>query len=354
MRNQSEKPPRWTAGQIVVGKPLTFLALTALLTVGLIMAFDPMATKAANQLGIQRGSQEETVFVLSCIGVFFIVSVIVSITLLKLISNAILARMDPAEAASRHAKAARPRWNIVYSIILGYILLLVFCTIAQRIFDQMNEIPSSMEASDLTRMLLLLLLCGFLPYVLAVLCIIGINKGMVRLTRTNQELIEEIRARQHDSKIPEQFRNETDIEGIIATLNGAQASTVRGAAAVYWVKCTLGTLFQAMGKAGVVLAKATFVLSIGTVAAVEFMSARSNDGHFRMKTNALFAATGAAIVDKAAAQETNRKRAAVHAAQNAPQQPAQPVVRSSGGNSERSRRAQAARERARQANQDQE
>lgn len=266
MDNLKRTRPHWKAWEIIVSKPLTFLLLTAALAFGLVVkVVDPIATPLAQKLDIVRGSQRESVFVISFLVGTVVVSAILAVTLLKLVCNVVLSRMDPEAAAAHHAKAARPKWNIVYSIILGYILLLVLGSLGVRTFFEWAPRVGYDDVSNITRLFMLVLVCGILPYVLAVLSVKGITTLMVRLTRTNQELIEEIRAGRHDAKIPEMFRNKEGVEGIIRVLNGAQASTVRGAVAVYGIKEGLAKLCRALGKYGGLLNLVLVLVSMGTL-----------------------------------------------------------------------------------------
>lgn len=148
------------------------------------------------------------------------ISAVLVVTLLKLVCNTVLRGMDPEGSAHRHTKAARPKWNVVYSVILGYILLLVLGSLGVRTLSEWSPRIGYDGVSDITCQIMLVLVCGILPYAIAALSMKGVNRLMVRLTRTDQELIEEIRAGQHDAKIPEAFRDEEGIKGIIRCSTG--------------------------------------------------------------------------------------------------------------------------------------
>lgn len=266
MDNQKGNRPHWKAREIIAGKPLTFLLLTAVLTFGLVVkVVDPIATPLAPKLDIVRGSQRESAFVVTLLVGTAVISAVLAVTLLKLVCNAVLSRMDPEAAAAHHAKAARPKWNVVYSMILGYILLLVLGRLGVRTLSEWDSRIGYDGVSAITRQILLMLVCGILPYVIAALSVKGITALMVRLTRTNQELIEEIRAGLHDAKIPEAFRDEEGVEGIIRVLNGAQASTVRGAVVVYGIKRGLAELYRTLGKCGGLLGLAVGLVTMGSL-----------------------------------------------------------------------------------------
>lgn len=270
MDTHKTKRPHWKAGEIIASKPLTSLLLTAVLF--LVIAFkavEPAATVLAKQLGIVTGSREESIYVISGLAGSFLVAAVLAVLLLKLACNLILACMDSEKAAAHHAKASRPKWNIVYSVIFGYILLLVLIQLA-KIADPLLSAHASKEgASAITHSFLILLVCGILPFALAFLSVKAVNRLMVRLTRTNQELIEEIRAGLHDDKLPPSLRNEEDIECIIQILNAAMASTVRGAAAVYMVKRALVKLYRSLGKCGGLLAIPVGLVTMGSLGVMD-------------------------------------------------------------------------------------
>ena len=313
MNNQEKTSLRWTTGEIIVSKPLTTLALTAVLAFVLILkVLDPISTPLAKLLHISTRTTAESVFVITLLVLGVAVSAVLSVILLKLAYNLALSRMDPAEAAAWHAKSARPKWNIVYSLLLGYLLLVILASAGISLYSQWHKTIDPGSGSGLLLSLLACVVCGILPYIIAALSIKWINKGMVKLTRTNQELIEEIRAGQHNAKIPENYRNEEDIEGIIRVLNGAQASTVRGAVAIYWTKCTLVEMGKAIAKmSGVVAVVLGVIIVILTLGCVKVTDMWGNELQETVRADIAAAEARAEeerIAAKAAAEAEERRR----------------------------------------------
>ena len=70
------------------------------------------------------------------------------------------------------------------------------------------------------------LLVGVAPLVIVIIGVRLLNKGMIRLTGTNQELIQEIWSGQHNDVIPQRFQNDVALDGITRFLSRAQVCNV--------------------------------------------------------------------------------------------------------------------------------
>ena len=69
---------------------------------------------------------------------------------------------------------------------------------------------------------------GVAPLVIVIIGVRLLNKGMIRLTGTNQELIQEIWSGQHNDVIPQRFQNDVALDGITRFLSRAQVCNVCG------------------------------------------------------------------------------------------------------------------------------
>ena len=70
---------------------------------------------------------------------------------------------------------------------------------------------------------------GVAPLVIVIIGVRLLNKGMIRLTGTNQELIQEIWSGQRNDVIPQRFQNDVALDGITRFLSRAQVCNVCGA-----------------------------------------------------------------------------------------------------------------------------
>lgn len=214
------KKPRWTFGYVIRKKPIKFAALTIFFVVALLKAVDCVLPSIVRALGLHLGD----VFFITAIAAAVVLAVFLSGTVLKVLSNARLAAMKPEDAEKLFEKQSHFFWSRIYSFVIGYIVLLLLIELSFVVEEYISFVP------------LAFLVCCVLPILLANLVARGLNALMIRLTGTNKELVAEFKAGLHNHEIPEKCRNTEDMNGILRTLENAEAGSVRVAVVVYRVK----------------------------------------------------------------------------------------------------------------------
>ena len=249
--------PHWTFGNVIRKKPIKFAALTIFLLVSLIKAVDSVLPSIVNTLGIHLGDA----FFITIIGSLAVLAVFLSGTVLKVISNARLAAMKPEDAEKLFEQQSHFFWSRIYSFVIGYIVLLLLIDLSFVVEEYIPFVP------------LAFLVCCVLPILLANLVARGLNALMIRLTGTNKKLVAEFKAGLHNHEIPEKCRNAEDMQGILRTLENAEAGSIRGAVLVYRVKKAVirftKKLLKDAGKAVLVGAVIGAVLGMGVFDAFE-------------------------------------------------------------------------------------
>lgn len=245
------KKPHWTFGYVIRKKPIKFAALTIFFVVALLKAVDSVLPSIVRALGLHLGDA----FFITAIAAAVVLAVFLSGTVLKVISNARLAAMKPADAEKLFEQQSHFFWSRIYSFVIGYIVLLLLIDLSFVVEEYISFVP------------LAFLVCCVLPILLANLVARGLNALMIRLTGTNKELVAEFKAGLHNHEIPEKCRNAEDMQGILRTLENAEAGSVRVAVVVYRVKKAVvrfvKNFLKDAGKAMLIAAAIGAVLGMG-------------------------------------------------------------------------------------------
>ena len=245
------KKPHWTFGYVIRKKPIKFAALTIFFVVALLKAVDSVLPSIVRALGLHLGDA----FFITAIAAAVVLAMFLSGTVLKVISNARLAAMKPADAEKLFEQQSHFFWSRIYSFVIGYIVLLLLIDLSFVVEEYISFVP------------LAFLVCCVLPILLANLVARGLNALMIRLTGTNKELVAEFKAGLHNHEIPEKCRNAEDMQGILRTLENAEAGSVRVAVVVYRVKKAVvrfvKNFLKDAGKAMLIAAAIGAVLGMG-------------------------------------------------------------------------------------------
>lgn len=231
MMKQNHNSPRWSFGLVLRKKPIKFAALTLFFTVALVALLDPVVTKLVRGMGIQSNAPGALFLAL-----FLAVSIAASGLLLKVLSNARLASMDPAEAQKLFEKQCRFYWRRAYSVAIGYLL---WCAL-EFVFFQFVMPSAPLFPVQLAAFLI--------PFAAAHLIFTGFNALMVRLTGTNQELIAAFKAGRYANLLPASCRDRQSLQGILRILETAEAGSIRGAILLYRVKRMVVAIYRKLAR----------------------------------------------------------------------------------------------------------
>ena len=136
------------------------------------------------------------------------------------------------------------KWSAVYSFLIGYVLLFLWVYV----FMNMQQY--------------LLGLAGL--FIVPFLIMKPLNKWMVKKTRTNATLIEDLAAGVYGD-IPEKYLTEEMLVGIVETLQSGMASSLRSAILVYKSKNLIKGVTKFLLGAGVVGTVIIAVLTMGAM-----------------------------------------------------------------------------------------
>lgn len=252
--------PRWTLGNVIRKKPVKFALLFYIIARYMlrlaIFKLDPVITPIIRGMGIESNALGGVIV----FATIFLSGLLAGVGLMAG-SNLILSLMKPEEAQALFEKQSRFFWSKLYGLAFGYLVWAGLVLSADSITRQLG---SGFFAS---------LFVLIVPLLLANLIARVLNKVMIRKTGTNKELVAEFKAGLHNHEIPEKCRNAEDMEGILNSLETAEASSVRGAVLVYRFKKKVVTDFKdtmkAAGKLTLVLGVVGFFLTMGICDAFE-------------------------------------------------------------------------------------
>lgn len=259
---RSGEYPRWTLGTVILKKPLKFTALTLLLTAALVVLLDPVLTLLIRSMGIKSNAIG---------GVFFFLllalAALAAAALLTALSNLRLASLPPEEAQALFEKQSHFFWSRMYSLVIGYLSLMPLFTLSNKALHAVEARCNALLS------FFACFACLILPLLAAYLFANGLNWVMIRLTGTNKALIDGFRAGQYMAQIPEPYRDEQSLRGILQVLERAEAGSVRGAVLVYRFKTALHTFYKklskVLGKCAIVVIVIGVILGMGVSAPIE-------------------------------------------------------------------------------------
>jgi hypothetical protein len=238
--NSSPHPtPRWTFWAVVRKKPIKFLALTLLFTYLLLRAVDPLFVQLIHGLGIKH--VPDLVYILIILAAF-VVGGFLSGTVLKLVSNFTLKRMEPGEAQKLFESQNHFFWSRLYGLVVGYLVLAITANLSSDIMLKIVKGNSPLN--------ILIILVGLaIPLLLANVAARVLNRVMIKLTGTNKQLIADFKAGRYNDKVPQRYRNQSDMDGILRTMENAEAGTIYTAIPVYGLKKHISRTLKQTGKA---------------------------------------------------------------------------------------------------------
>lgn len=251
--------PRWSGKDIMIGQTVPFVALTGVMCYYFIKWANAGLTWLGNRNRTTAAAFKYKYSLGILSPVMLIPAAILAVTFLKMFFNWRLSSMTDEKAEKTYARESKFKWNFIYSILSGYIILILLLT-AVNAFATRVVMPSE----DMKFLWLgALLYIGAL--VVSIVVIKKVNKTAVQLTGTNHELVEEIQKGIYDKEILERYHNPKDMDGILKQLQTAQASSVKGAVLLYEAKQLLKKVCKALGVVGIVLGAIAGLLTLGCI-----------------------------------------------------------------------------------------
>lgn len=227
MNSNNEKIKiRWTSKEIICGKLLYVIILTIIFSNILIN----QANIAFNIVG-QRVEYSLSTYRLGIISILFVIPAFYfSVLILKVITNINAVNIENvhnAEVIALHKRKTKFKWHRIYSVVIGYILIIVMNMLYHYMANVQMVLPRSSIVSFLIG-----IACLAIPIILVNL----INRLMIKVTETNTELLAELVNGSHDAEIPEKYMTEKDFFSIVKIIQNAEAHSIYGAIWVYKFK----------------------------------------------------------------------------------------------------------------------
>jgi len=153
--------------------------------------------------------------------VMLVIAVALSLAIIKRVSKKV-----PVEHASEAERRTHKintsfKWRKVYTLVLAYFVFagaIMLAPSLRNIFTGFTFIS-----------ILSFVLSFIAPFVVVFLFVKYFNIFMIKITRTNYDLIKGIKHGHYNAEIPNEYRNAKDISAIIKILEGAWATTLDGA-----------------------------------------------------------------------------------------------------------------------------
>ena len=253
--------PRWTSLQIMLKKPIKFLALSIVLIYFLIKLSDKIIPRLP--------LFENDIFIISLLLFLIVLGGYLSATILKLIANARLSRMDPEDAEAPHEYESRIKWNKLYSIVIAYFVVALMFKVSSLFVSPAIESSDPSNLGSALSTVFIIALGLAIPLLSGFLTVKFFNRFMVRLTGTNEELIRDFKRGFFDDQIPNRFRNKKSLVGILHILEDAEATSIKGAIVLYQVKVIIIGFYKAAGAVAGVFVLLIALLSFGCMNIVE-------------------------------------------------------------------------------------
>lgn len=228
--------PKWSAKNIVIGRPLTLLSVT----VAVFTLLNYLSGYILPPVLEAIFGDENAYYISIWVSLFalLVVALFVSAKILVFAENKRLVSMDISKAVRYYNRERKFKWHILYTLLVGFIVFYAGMVILANVMNKFLN-PENAGASYIV--MVLAVIATF------VLLIIGVCRGtiwmhgfMIRLTHTNKDLINDMYAGAYNGIIPS-FVDITEVESV---LSKAYTHSVLIAVVICVVKTALNGLWQ--------------------------------------------------------------------------------------------------------------
>lgn len=242
----------WTIKKVITGKLLWVLIGTYLLSDFFIKGADTLVNYIMNKDNQGIAISNYTFLPYSLI--LIVPACLLSVLIIWLYCKIKTSRMDlnNPTVMKKLEREASFKWSMAYSIAIGYFILFVWMKLWQMVGDvTYGSVPA-----------LLLQLAGFC--IIPFLVMKPLNKWLVKYTKTNADLVEELAGGVY-GKIPERYMNDEALVGIINVLENGMASSLWGAIIVYELLKITSKVFKTTVKVSAVVGGLIVILTMGVM-----------------------------------------------------------------------------------------
>lgn len=259
MKKKNDKMKvRWTIKEVLIGKTFQVIVLTIIISIALIKLANAALTFYGNigNTSLMRYDYDFGLYSL----VLVLPAILFSAIILKVIINLQgknVNYVSEEEALSAHKKEVRFKWHRAYSIVFGYLVMILMFKGFFAFVDKRRDYT--------TKSICFHLVLGILCFIIPVVVSNVLNKLMIKITSTNRELIEEMKLGAHNDQIKDKFLNEKDFYGIIKILENAEALSIKSSVAIYRIKVAILKICKAYFVVSVVIGLVVFLISCGAI-----------------------------------------------------------------------------------------
>lgn len=228
--------PKWSAKAIVIGKPLTLLSVTVAVFTLLNYLSGYILPPVLEAIFGDENAYYFSIWV--SLFALLVVALFVSVKILVLAENKRLTSMAISKALQYYNRERKFKWHILYALSAGSLVFYIGMLILDHLMIRFLN-PENAGASYIV--MVLAVIAAF------VLLIIGVCRGtiwlhsfMIRLTHTNEDLINDMHAGAYNRIIPS-FVVITEVENV---LSKAYTHSVLIAVVICVVKTVLNGLWQ--------------------------------------------------------------------------------------------------------------
>ncbi len=255
------KERQWTVKEILRGKTLPFIALSAFFTYSINNGANKLLT---HWLNINNTTMMRQNYSFGIVGAIFVIpAVLLSLGILKIVlktkSVFIPVSNDPFledEAKRIESQEKQFKWYSVYGIVLGYFFLGTMVNLGR------NKWLKYVAASDKLQDNIYLETAGysaimFTCLISTILAVMVVNKIMIKKTGTNKDLLKDINQGRYESK----FSNTQEKNETIKLLQVGRLGSVKSALTYLKIQRWLTTI----GKGSIFITSLIFVFTFGVI-----------------------------------------------------------------------------------------
>lgn len=254
--------PKWTFKEILKGKTILVVFLYCLVLFGGGKLFQSLLIFLLNINN--KYTYRYNISYNVILFYFFLPAFFITMGLIKLYYNRIDPKLPSAirtkyerDSDSKIIKDLRFKWHYSYTLFLAFLLIIAIVIIAEN--NSFNKTYQNRIMWISFFLILFILFFGVKRF----------NRWMMRVTRTNEELINGMRNGYYLSEIPRRYSNAEHIRGIINYLDTGMVHSVKAALIMHVVVLYVKRILKVLGWVGIIL---FVIITLGMITIVGMFS----------------------------------------------------------------------------------
>ncbi len=262
------KQNKWTTFEVMRGKPVQTLIWSAIIVTILKIAIIVYSDNSA--LTVIEAANLRAIGFSPIVYIFVIPLFPIVAFLLRGHYSRKLPKQTQYNEVNQTVNNTGFKWNMVYSLIIGYAMYFVCGGVLKTLIDMIEEhMPEEIMSGDNPFGMLMLLAGEMIVYVLMIVMVIkfikAFHKSMIKKTGTNQALIMGLRQGYYWEQLNSQYRNNADVERIIRILESGCATSIKGACRQYTSIKNMKRTAKGVGIIGGIITAVIAVITCGLI-----------------------------------------------------------------------------------------